>query len=202
MITFFGVARADVTLVSSSDTTPEGIAIFERSAGSNFYIVLEGRPGGTGIDVGDSTFNWDPADPTVLPDLQIWASRPLGLTPTTAVCDDTAPDFGGVPALASDMPLTQTVADTINDLACRFKDASGSRLGRGANDACTTFDDGRFHFVVIDASHPELSSTIQYCAQVGEALTFPNNETVLTARIRDIEGHVSAPASIVVRVTH
>src|SRR5262249_35483919 len=105
---------------------------------------------------------------------------------------------------ATDLPVsvpTQAQANAINDLACRFKDGSGARLGRGANDACTVFDDGRYHFVVVDSVNPRLSSTIQFCGLINEPLTFvAGASTVLPARVGASEGPLSAPARIPIRI--
>src|SRR5207245_419801 len=116
-ITFFGVTTAADELVNPLlDVTPEGYAIYERPGRYNFSLVIEARPGGTRTSVGTSAFNWNPNDPTALPDLQIEVSRPLGDNPTTAVCDDTLGRFGGVPAIdPPDFSPTQPTADAIND---------------------------------------------------------------------------------------
>lgn len=194
MITFFGVTRADDTLVPASGTAPGGIPIFERSFGSGFSLVIEGRPGGASTAVGMSTFRWDANNPTVLPDLQIEVSRPLG-NGSTEVCDDSAPTFGGVPAIEPpDFSPTQAVADTINDLACRFKDGFGTPRGRPFGEACIMFADGQFRF-------QDPRTTVQYCAQINEPIAFPPDDTRVTARIRDEAGRLSAPAQIVIRIT-
>jgi hypothetical protein len=112
------------------------------------------------------------------------------------VCDDTPPTTGGVPAVSpADFSPIQSVANAINDLACRFKDGFGSHNGiTKSTEACTTFDDGLFHF-------KEMTSRIQFCGQINEPLIFPTGDTVVTARVRDIAGHVSFPSRIVVRIS-
>lgn len=187
------MTRADDTLVASTGTLPDGTQIFERSAGHGFSLVLEGRPGGTGAAVGNSAFNWNPNDPTVLPDLQMEVSRPLG-DGSTAVCDDSGSMLGGVPAInPPDFSPIQSVADAINDLACRFTNETGSPGGRNGSNACTLFADGTFHF-------EDATSTIQFCGQIDAPVSFPVGDTLVTARIRDVAGHLSAPASILIRV--
>ena len=200
VIVFFGVTRADDTLVDPSGQTNDGVPIFQRPT-AGFSLVIEGRPGGTGSPIGMSTFNWDPQDPTVLPYLLIEASMPLGADPTTTVCDDSPGMFGGVPATnPPDFSPTQQVADVVNDFACRFKDGSGTRNGRAANDACTQFpnDFPPYHFLNPDA--PQFVSTIQFCGLVTNPIAFPSGDTLVTARIRDLAGHVSRQSQIVVRV--
>jgi hypothetical protein len=196
VITYFGLVRADDTLVKTIDMTPEGLPIFARSFGSNFSIVIEARPGGTNAAIDSNTLNTNPVDPRVLPGLQIEVSRSLG-DGSSAVCDDEAPTIGGVPAIEpSDFSLIQKVADAINDLACRFKDGSGFHSGRnGPADACTTFPDGGFRFITGNQG-----TTTQFCAMINEPLSFPPGDTLVTARVRDIAGNISAVAQIVVRI--
>jgi hypothetical protein len=194
VITYFGVVRANDTLVDPAGRTPDGVPIYERSSGSGFSLVLEARPGGTKSAVDPSTFNSNPASPLVLPGLLIEVSRPLGDGSST-ICDDTAPTLGGVPAVdPADFSPTQGVANAINDLSCRFKDGFGLYSGRTKiQDACTTFEDGGFRFVAT-------GTTVQYCGLLEDAVSFPPGDTVVTARVRDLAGHVSFPSRIVVRV--
>jgi hypothetical protein len=194
VITYFGITRSDDTIVQPIGTSDDGIPVFERFFGSGFSIVVEGRRGGSFANVGRSTFDWNPFDPRVLPDLHTLVSRPLG-NASGAVCDDIAPSDGGVPA--TDPPVfvdTQEVADAINDLSCRFKDGLGLRRGRDANDACTTSGDGTFAFV-------NSTTTTQFCGLINEPLTFLPGDTRVTARIRDEDGNVSAPRQIIIRIT-
>ena len=195
MITYFGVARADDTLLDVAGMTPGGVPIYERAFGSGFSLVLEAKPGGTGAAIDASTLNSDPADPTVLPGLQIEVSHPLG-DGSAAVCDDTPPTTGGVPAVnPPDFSPTQPVANAINDLACRFKDGFGLHGGRTKiSDACTTFADGGFRF-----NAP--GTTVQFCGQINEPLVFPDGDTTVTARVRDVAGNISFQAQIVLRVS-
>jgi hypothetical protein len=194
VITYFGVVRADDTLVDPAGTTSDGVPIYERSSGSGFSLVLEARPGGTKSDLDPSTFNSNPADPRVLPGLQVEASRQLGDGSRT-ICDDTAPTQGGVPAVnPADFSPTQVVANAINDLACRFKDGFGLYNGRTRlQDACTSFEDGGFRFKAT-------GTTIQYCGFIDDAVSFPPGDTVVTARVRDMAGNISFTSRIVVRV--
>lgn len=194
VITYFGLTRADDTVVSPIGVTEDGIPIFERFFGSGFSVVVEGRRGGTNADLGPNTYNWSPVDPTVLPDLQVVVSRALG-DGSASVCDDIAPQLGGVPAVEPpEFGTTQAVANAINDFSCRFKDGLGSRRGRDAIDACTLSGDGIFRFV-------NATTTLQYCGLINEPLSFPFGDTVVTAVIRDLGGNVSVPRQIVVRIS-
>lgn len=154
-------------------------------------MVVEGRPGGTRADVGLSTF--EPSHPTGLPDLQIQVSRILG-NGSAAVCDDTPPTAGGVPAI--DPPTfepTQEVKNAINDLGCRFKDGNGSPRGRGRDNACTISLEGAFGVV-----NP--TSLVQFCGLVNAVVAFPEGDTLVTVRIRAVDGYVSEPARLILRV--
>lgn len=194
MITFFGVTRANDTLISPSGVNEQGHPIYQRTFASGFSLVIEGRPGGLNSPVGNSTFDWSPSNPARLPDLLIVVSRPLG-NGSPAVCDEAPPNLGGVPAasLPEALPPEQMVTDAINDLACRFKNGSGVPAGRGADEACIVFEDGRYRFL-------DSRTTRQFCGFIGEPLLFPPGDTVVTARIRDGQGLWSAPSSIVVRI--
>jgi len=150
--------------------------------------------------IGTSTFNWNPTDPTVLPYLLIEASRPVG-NGSTAVCDAAAPNFGGVPAVnPPDFSTTQAVAAALNDFGCRFRNGGGGSSGRGLRDACTAFDDGSYHFVMAPGPGVLHPSTIQFCGLIDRPSAFPTGDTLLTARIRDLAGNLSAPSSVVIRV--
>jgi hypothetical protein len=81
----------------------------------------------------------------------------------------------------------------INDFACRFRDGEGHPSGVGPADACTLFPSGDFAFV-------NQASTVQFCAQVSRLFAFPEGDTVLTVRLRDVLGNVGPAAQIVVRV--
>jgi hypothetical protein len=206
VITFFGVLRADDTLIGPSGTTETGVPIYERPD-FGFSLVVEARPGGSRAKVGDNTFNYNPSDPNVLPDLLIEASRQLGNgSPAPAVCDDTGSTAGGVPAVdPPDFSISPFVSAAINDLACRFKDGSGAPGGRSGSDACVLFPDGLFHLVCDQGQLGgplclSVGSTEQFCAQVDKPISFPEGDATLTVRVRDLAGFVSKPAQIVIRV--
>lgn len=193
-MTYFGLTRSDDTVVQPSGMSGDGVPIFERFFGSGFSVVVEGRRGGTNTALERSTFEWNPVNPSVLPGVQLLVSRPLG-DGSSAVCDDSQPSAGGVPA--TDPPVfatSQAVANAINDLSCRFKDGFGLRRGRDILDACTMSGDGSFTFVAP-------TTTAQYCGLINEPLQFPVGDTRVTARIRDEAGNTSVSRQIIVRVT-
>lgn len=191
-ITFFGVLNTNKAIVDPVDM--DGIIPIYQRPSAGFTLVVEGRPGGTRAAVGTSVFNSKLNDPTVLPDLQIIASNNLG-NGSFAVCDDSPDMPGGVPGVPDFAP-TQMVADAINDLACRFLDGSGTPGGRGPNDACIVFEDDPvlFHF-------KDPTSTVEFCGEINQgAVPFPKDETLVSVRLRDIAGHLSAVAQLIIRV--
>ncbi|MFI5396513.1 MAG: hypothetical protein ACHQ9S_13350 [Candidatus Binatia bacterium] len=188
IITFFGVTRADDTLVTPVGTTADGVPIYESLYGFGFSLVVEALSGNSGPPVGISSFSTDVSQ---LPDLQVEVSQPLG-DGSTAVCDDTAPHFGGVPAVTP-FDFSAAEAPAINDLGCRFQDGQGNRIGRINVDACTKFADGQYQFV-------NATSRIQFCGFIDKPLSFPAGDTVVAARVRDIAGNTSAVAQLVIRI--
>lgn len=118
----------------------------------------------------------------------------MGDNPTTTVCDDDLGMFGGVPAIdpPSFAPI-QSIADAINDFACRFKDETGSPGGRIAN-SCVMSKDGQFNFV-------SAATTVQFCGLINRPFSFPSGETLVTVRIRDEALRVSAAKALIIRVT-
>jgi len=190
IITFFGVTRADDTLIDSDGPNPDGIPVYSRIAGSSFSLVIEGAPNPlTGQPVGPSSYN---SDGDSFPDLQIEVSRALG-NGTTAVCDRSSP-AGGVPAVNPvDFSPTQTNIDAVNDLACRFRDGGDAPVGRGSGDSCIMFPSGDFKFM-------SRQSTIQFCGFIDRPLSFPMGDTTVTARLQDTDGKPGPPAQIVIHV--
>lgn len=195
VITHFGLASADENSFNPTNVDSQGRSVYELAFGSGFMLVVEAHPGGDGSGVGVDAFHSDAADPTVLPDLQMLASRSLG-NGSAAVCDKTYPHIGGIPGFFPPEFLpTQTVADAINDLGCRFDDGTGSPLARSSPlDACTRSDQG-FGYGFVDRT-----STAQFCTLVNSGWPFPSGDTILVARIRDATGILGAARQIVVRV--
>lgn len=197
IITFFGLAFSTGSVIPPpTDATLDGIPIYQRPS-FGFWIIVEGRPALTRVPLGTSTYNWNPENPTILPDLQIEVSNQLG-DGSMDVCDDNPPNMvGGVPPVdPPNFSLEQSVADAINDFACRFKDGFGDHFGRTrSSEACTIFppeDDP--HFV-------NGTSTIQFCGLIDKPFGFEAGEsTLVTVRIRDMSGHLSDPARLIIQV--
>ena len=190
IVSFIGVARFDGTTITPSATLPDGTPIYTRPVGAGFIVVVEGAPNSsTHVTVGSSALS---DDSSVLPDLQILSSHDLG-NGSPAVCDYIGVGAGGVPGVdPPDFDRSEN-APIVNDLACRFRDGSGAPLGRAANDACVLFTNGNSGFV-------DSRTSIQFCALVDSILDFPNGDTLLTVRLRDVNGNVGQTARVVVRI--
>ncbi len=194
-ITYLGVAHSDGVAQDPIDYDNQGRPLY-MAAPSGISIIVEARPGPGRFPVAASAYNFDPTNPTVLPDLQMLFSRPLG-DGSPAVCDKTLPHQGGVPGTPSlDYSDTQTIANVINDFGCRVDDGTGSPQGRMASaDACTVdAQSGDFHFV-------NASTTMQFCAQIAQKWSFPGCSTVVEARVRDTQGNLGAAREMVVQTS-
>jgi ELWxxDGT repeat protein len=193
-ITYLGIARPDSTVLPPTTYDKTGRPVYTVAGGSGFFVVAEGRPGTDNQRLGLQAFMYDPADPGILPDLQVLVSRPLG-NGSAAVCDKTPPNPGGVPAsypLAYDG--TQAVADAINDFGCRVNDGTGQAVGvPNSSEACTLFPDGQYHFV-------DSTTTAQFCAPIAQPWSFLRGATVVRARLRDAAGAVGAEREMLVRI--
>jgi hypothetical protein len=191
VVTFFGLTRSDDTLIASNGTTPTGVPIYSRLVGAAFSIVVEGKPGASGLPVGGSAYQPGSAS---FPDLQIEVARPLG-NGSAAVCDSTGPMAGGVPAVDPlNFNAVPSTIDAVNDLACRFLDGSGKPgARRSPDDSCVMFMSSEPGFV-------NQNTTIQFCGFVTGVMEFPPGDTLVTVRLRD-EGNNPGPmAQLVVRV--
>lgn len=194
IIGFFGLIQPNDELIDPTGTDPTGIPIYQRPFGSGFSIVVEARRGIANKNVATFAF-----DEFARPDLQIQVDRPLG-DGSALVCDDGMFQFeiGGVPAI--DPPSfadDQSISDRLNDLGCRFLNGSGQPIARACNEkfACIRFQDGRFGCVSPQAQR-------QFCGQISQNLEFPDGDTLVTARVRDIDGNLGPPAQIIIRVMH
>jgi hypothetical protein len=190
-VTAFGVALANGDLLAPVGFHQGVIPVFFREQGSGFFIYVEFKIGASGRQIGVSTFNSVPDDPTALPDFQIIGDRPIG-NGSAAVCDDgPLPFLGGVPAVVPPaFGGSQEVADAINDFSCRFDVRTMAGTG-----PCTRNALGVFSFVGAD-------STVQFCTRsgVGAELTFPQIDTFLTVRGRDVLGAAGPSDTIIIRV--
>ena len=189
VVTHLGLAQADDRPIEASGTDSLGRPIFERELGTGLTLVVEGRSGADGRPVGEIAFS-----DTGLPDLQILVSRPLG-DGSAAVCDvDPEGENGGVPA--SDPPVfsdSAMIRDAINDLGCRVNNGQGDAVARKLGDACTRFADGSFGFV-------DSASQVQFCLPIARAWAFPQGDTIVAARVRNVVGNVGDAREIVVRI--
>ncbi len=206
-ITYFGLARADNTLVAPAGETAEGITIYERPFGAGFLVVVEARAGLGGAALGRCNTSYNANDPGARPDIQILASRDLGAG-DPAVCDAPLParqtlgascgeappaveSDGGIPAIEPpnyDL-ASQAVADAINDFGCRMAYNS-------VDSPCTLSSFGNPRY-----ASPQ--SQGQFCTEgvlsAGDVI-FPSGDTVLTARWRDSANVLGPPRQIIVRI--
>ncbi len=189
-VSFFGLTRSDDTLIPPSGTTAGGLPMFVHPTGTGFSIVVEGAAGSSGATPGASAFQ---SDGSSFPDLQVQVSRPLG-NGSRAVCDNSGTTAGGVPAITPfSFEPTQTNMDAVNDLGCRFVDGNGQPVGRKDTEACVQFSTGDTGFV-------SDQSRIQFCGLMTGVLQFPPGDTLVTVRLRDVDGNVGPIAQMVVRV--
>jgi hypothetical protein len=187
IVSAFGIADGSGTFNAPVDTDPQGRPIFVRQAPAAFVIYVEGRPGPSHLPVGSDRLASRPGDPTRQPDLQIESNNTLG-NGSSAVCDNSYPNVGGVPGIApADFSPVQSVSDALNDWSCRFKVFSATDF------ACTQDNSGNFLF-------GSATSTVQFCTLVNDIMTFPTADTILTARLLDTAGNAGPAAQIVVRV--
>ncbi len=192
IITFFGLATAE-GVVLTPDSIEGGIPVYNRPSGGGFpLIIVEARPGSSGLPPG--TFTGSSAA-TSVPNLQIEASQNLG-NGSPAVCDVGPPPnlpLGGVPGIASPNfdTSSQTVLNALNDFGCRFA------AHQASGDACTLTAGGGFDFVASD-------TTVQYCpaAPLGHEMAFPSGSTLLTVQVSDSGGNISSfPKQLIVRTS-
>lgn len=183
VLTYLGVARAD-GLPVDPPSVEGGLPTWVVGAGAGFILVVEAKPGLAGHEVARRIFVHKPDDPTARPDLELIVSRPLG-DGSPKVCDRRRPDIGGIPA-ASGFGETQTIADTLNDMACRFETFNDPES------ACTVDKNGDFRFASDD-------TTQQFCMIVARAWAFPEGDTIVTARVRDMKGNPGPAKKIRIR---
>jgi len=176
VVSHLGAARADGYVTAPVGKNAEGVPIYHNPVGAGFMIVVEGKPGISNLEVGRSIFKYDPREPLQRPDLEIEVDRPLG-DGSTVVCDARPPKFGGVPAInPPSFADTATIDATLNDLSCRFETFIESAS------SCTVNKNGDFQFVNAD-------SKVQFCMVVARAWNFPEGDTLVSVRLRDIEGN-------------
>jgi hypothetical protein len=180
--TFFGIAGSDGHLTMPLGFLADGTPVYYRSSGFGFQLVIEAMPGTDGTRVGTEVFNSVPANPAERPDLQIQVNRALGAG-SRAVCDEL-----GIPAIdPPNFGLTQQISDAINDLACRFGVTTVRRT------SCTENDFGQADFV-----YP--NTTTQFCLAVPRDLAFPGGDSLISLRLRDLNGTLGEVGRLILRV--
>jgi hypothetical protein len=195
-IVFFGVTLADDSLLEPAEMQPGEPPVYHLLFGSRFSLVVEARADNPcscsplGCEcVGSRTFDYPDA-----PDLQIQTTRPLG-NGSAEVCDAGMENPGGVPAI--DPPRfddSPEVVEVLNDLGCRFIDGAGFPTGRGCSDqGCIRFETGEF------GCHSPRAK-MQFCGLVNVATEFPPGDTMVSARVRDVDGNSGAVARLIVRI--
>jgi hypothetical protein len=199
-VTFFGLVNADgcaacdvpnCLCLGTPTRTPEmdaqGRQVFETMFGNGFLVVVEGRPGRSGLPVG--TFVPPPIpNSSFRPDLQVIVDQSLG-NGDAAICGD---EDDGVPGIN---PLSfedrAEITDAMIDLACRFEPllpATPCTLNRFGGPSLVT------------PGNPPPGSQ-QFCLIVSTFVAFPvGTETTAAVRLTDTEGNVGAAREIVVRV--
>lgn len=186
VVTFFGAARADGTNAEPTSVDKDGTATYVTAAGSGFIIVVEAKPGKSNAEVARRVFAYVPNDPHTRPDLEIESSRDMG-NGSPAVCDRQRPNIGGIPAIhPTTFAETQKVSDAINDFACRFETFIESES------SCTMNASGDYAFVKKDTK-------MQFCMLVARSYAFPDGDTVLSVRVRDVDGNPGPVARMRIR---
>jgi hypothetical protein len=189
-IVFFGVLRGDNTPVDPNDVDDSGRPVYDRPFGSGFRLVVEAKEGASAEPVGQAAFS-----ESGCPDLQVQVSRPLG-DGSPAVCDSVPPNDGGVPGISPpDLSDDPTTCNALNDLGCRFLDGKDRPQGRlcGEGWECVLFPSGEE-----GCMSPE--ATTQFCTLIAQSAAFAPGETLVTARVRDVQGNLGSPAQIVIRI--
>lgn len=185
VITFLGISRADGKNIDPV-ATENGIPVYENYVGSGFFLVVEAKPGLSNLEVGRKLFPRTRDAESFRPDLQIQANRDLG-DGSPDVCDNRRPNIGGIPGINppsfADRP---DINRALQDFACRFEimiESSG---------ACTVNRYGDYAF-----RNPETQT--QFCMVVAKAWRFPVGDTLVTARLLDVEGNPGPPARFILR---
>jgi hypothetical protein len=188
-ITFFGIASADNVIRTPNGETNDGVPLYDWPTQAGFIVVVEARAG-TSNRIPDFRCGiMDTPDCGGRAPLQIIADRSLG-NGSTAVCDTTLPDIGGVPAVPGLVfGSDEFTTDAINDLACRFDHHPQPNV------ACTFDALGNF-------AYADSRSTSQFCSvpAIGQELAFKSGITRLKVQVADIVGNIGSMAEIAIRV--
>lgn len=186
VVTFLGAARADGTKAEPASIDKDGTPTYMTGGGGGFIIVVEAKPGLSGAEVARRIFVHVPGDPSARPDLEIQVNRDLG-DGSPEVCDRRRPNIGGIPGInPPSFAETQKVADTLNDFACRFETFIES------DSSCTMLPTGDYAFL-----NPE--TTTQFCMLVAHAYRFPEGDTIVSVRVRDVDDNPGPVARMRIR---
>lgn len=180
LVTFLGVASADgsATPIVSGGLVP----IYARPGGLGFQLIVEAAPGESRLAVGQTVFNPRPNDPSARPDIQVVFSNGL-FEGSEAICDE----FGVPPVSPPSFAENQDVANALNDASCRFSVVNNPAKG------CTMDVFGNQRFM-----HPQ--SRTQFCLAVGGTEIFPEGDTLVTARVLDVDGNPGPVSQILIHV--
>ncbi len=183
-VTSMAFLPADRSFVEPVDFDAAGRAVYRTSGRGT--LIVEGRVGTSARGIGDTAFS-----PGRLPAFQAIVSRPLG-DGSEAVCDRDAMPPGGVPAsLPFAFRSDRAAIARVNDLGCRINDGTG--VPRGRRDSLNSCVRDSADFV-------DPSSAIQFCADFTSVELLPEGDTILAARLRDLDGNLGATREIVLRV--
>lgn len=190
-IVYLGIASGDDAPQEPSGVDDQGRPIYTWPVGQGFSLIVEVRPGTTRALIGLQAAS---SDDETLPDFQMILSRPLGDGSAT-VCDADLPTPGGVPAV---VPLefgpAPEIVHAINDLGCRTEDGTGLPMGR-PNRPCTRIPPANdAAFVVPGGGHA------QFCVPIARAWAFPEGDTIVAARVRDVRGTTGDVREMVIRI--
>jgi hypothetical protein len=201
-VTYLGVmSRSDGCLCcdgSCPNGTPTAVRddqqrqVFQLNTGQGL-IVVEGRAG-----LGQATpgISLQPGPPDNRPDLQIETTQAMG-NGSAAVCDIGPTSAGGggvfpIPmpdfTLDSPGPAPGTITGALADFACRFEYHPAGSL-------CTYFRD------TASQSYLGLGSIVQFCDVITANAAFLPGESIVTVRLRDVNGSTGPTKQIVVRVS-
>jgi hypothetical protein len=185
VVTYLGLAAANGSAITALGEE-DGIPVFYRPAPFGFRLVVEGATGASGRPPGLGVFASQPDEPALRPDLQVQVERPLG-GGNPKVCEGNE-DPSGVPAVSPpDFSETQRVSNALNDLGCNFTAATSPTFGCTQN----AFEIPAFLGI---------GTQVQFCAPVTGTIAFPDGDTLVTARLRDVDGNVGPLRQMRIRI--
>jgi hypothetical protein len=195
-ILFFGIATADNHVIPPTETLADGTPLFDFPNDFGFIIVVEARAGTSRaqpakcgiVGPGGGLTGQCPSGRSAV---ELLFSRPLG-NGSPAVCDESPPNPGGVPAVPSlTFDNSQMVTDVINDIGCRMD-------FHATSDTACTFN------ALDNYSYVSSLATLQYCSSpvVGNEVAFPSGITMVKVQVQDSSnaGNVGNQAEIAIRV--